>query len=58
MDNTEKNNVKFWHKIKKESSHIESPESQRRRMRIKISDVKDAVLSLYPIVEGKLRLAP
>lgn len=39
MDNTEKNNVKFWHKIKKESSHIESPESQRRRMRIKISDV-------------------
>ena len=29
---------KFWSKLRKESSHIESPESQRRRIRIRIED--------------------
>lgn len=33
-----KGSSKFWSKLRKESSHIESPESQRRRIRIRIED--------------------
>jgi hypothetical protein len=57
LANTNKNNIRFWTKLAKESSHIESPESQRRRIRIKISDVnrKSQIQWWTPVTKQALK---